>query len=362
MLQVALVLVIGYIVGLIWEKRSNDKALASFKHVIHVNGIRGKTSVCRLLDAHLRGGGFKVFTKTTGTTPCFIDTSGEEHIIHRRSPANISEQLRIIRQAHREKAEILIIECMAVAPDLQYIAQHEMVKGRINVITNVRYDHLFEMGESLEAIAESLANTVPDQGVLFTADAHHFAYFQERCAQQNSEAILCNVGEYANNENEAIACAVGEHLGVPAPSLAAHIKDLHKDFGAHQSYDVDGITFLNLFSINDPESTASVLATYLTNTQDATFIYNNRTDRHDRLLLFANYFFRNLHCKKVIVIGESKRLAKRIFKATARQHVEIASSWQKALSIADSPYIIGVGNIKGQAYDMIECLEKEDKL
>jgi len=36
------------------EKRRNDRALSSFRAVIHVNGIRGKTSTCRLLDAARR--------------------------------------------------------------------------------------------------------------------------------------------------------------------------------------------------------------------------------------------------------------------------------------------------------------------
>lgn len=358
MLLVALLLIAAYIIGLIWEKQMNDRALASFKHVIHVNGIRGKTSVCRLLDAHLRGAGFKVFTKTTGTSPCIINTRGEEHAIRRFSPAHISEQLRIIRQAHREDADVFIVECMAVAPELQHTAQHEMVKSGIGVITNVRYDHLFEMGESSDAIAASLANTVPVNGVLFTADERHYAYFQDQCAERNSEAILCRTGEYARTENEAIVCAIGEHLGVPAQTFPAHAAQQHVDFGTHQAYEIGGITFLNLFSVNDPESTALVLSSYLSHGQETTFIYNNRADRPDRLLLFANYFFRNLPCKKVMVIGESKWLAKRILRTKAQQNVEIAPSWQAALARADSRFVVGVGNMKGQAYDMIESIEE----
>ena len=33
------------------ENRINRACLASFRAVIHVNGIRGKTSTCRLIDA-----------------------------------------------------------------------------------------------------------------------------------------------------------------------------------------------------------------------------------------------------------------------------------------------------------------------
>ena len=67
MLVLGLLLLAGYLAFLLWEKRANDRALRSFRHVIHVSGIRGKTGVCRLLDAHLRGAGLRVFTKTTGS-------------------------------------------------------------------------------------------------------------------------------------------------------------------------------------------------------------------------------------------------------------------------------------------------------
>ena len=161
MLILILLLTTGYLAWLVWEKRANDRALKSFRYVIHVNGIRGKTGVCRLIDAHLRGAGYRVFTKTTGSTPCYIGTDGVEHQIHRLGNANIGEQLRMIRKAHRQSAEILILECMAVQPELQNFAQNHMVQGNLNVITNVRYDHIFEMGESLEEIAQSLSNTIP---------------------------------------------------------------------------------------------------------------------------------------------------------------------------------------------------------
>ena len=55
MLVLGLLLLAGYLAFLLWEKWANDRALRSFRHVIHVSGIRGKTGVCRLLDAHLRG-------------------------------------------------------------------------------------------------------------------------------------------------------------------------------------------------------------------------------------------------------------------------------------------------------------------
>ena len=233
MLQFAILLAFGYIAYLIAEKKINDRYLSSFRHVIHVNGIRGKTSVCRLIDANLRGAGYRVFTKTTGTTPAYIGVDGTEHPIRRRGQANIREQLSMIRKAHREGAEILILECMAVDPVLQRAAQEQIVKGGLNVITNVRYDHIFAMGETLDGIAASLAGTIPTGGVLFTADEAYFDYFSGLCAQKGTQAVLCRPNELADDENTAIAYEVGKYLGVADAGFRSHMAEYREDFGSN---------------------------------------------------------------------------------------------------------------------------------
>lgn len=357
MLIVIAVLTIGYVAFLLWEKRMNEKALASFRHVIHVNGIRGKTSTCRLIDAHLRGAGYRVFTKTTGSTPCWIDTNGVEHEICRIGNANIGEQLSMIRKAYREKAEVLIIECMAVQPELQQVAQHQMVKGQLNVITNVRYDHIFEMGESLEEIAESLTNTIPENGVLFTADEEFAAFFREKAEPLHTEVILCHCDGVGTKENEAIAIAVGERIGITPETFSQHISNYQEDFGAQKMYRTEEGRFLNLFSVNDPQSTQKVLQRYFADTSDVVFLYNNRADRPDRLLLFLRYFFPNVKYGRIIVMGEARNLAVRLLKKHGFAEVETAADWKTAVRLAGSGDIVGIGNIKGQAYEMIGYYE-----
>ena len=357
MLILILLLTTGYLAWLVWEKWANDRALKSFRYVIHVNGIRGKTGVCRLIDAHLRGAGYRVFTKTTGSTPCFIDTDGIEHQIHRIGNANIGEQLRMIRKAHRQGAEILILECMAVQPELQNFAQNHMVRGNLNVITNVRYDHIFEMGESLEEIAQSLSNTIPENGVLFTSDEAFFPYFREVAAEKNTEVILCRESEYAKNENEAIACTLGEKIGIPADSFPSHISHYQEDFGAHKMYETEAGQFLNLFSANDPQSTKKLLGQFFEDTSHVALLYNNRTDRPERLLLFLRYFFPAVPCKQIIVMGEARSLALRLLKKQGFTNVTEASNWQDAIKKSNGAPIVGIGNIKGQAYDMVAHYE-----
>ena len=40
--------------------------------------------------------------------------------------------------ANKQKAEILVLECMAVNPELQYISEQHILEADVTVITNVR--------------------------------------------------------------------------------------------------------------------------------------------------------------------------------------------------------------------------------
>ena len=357
MLPFAILLTAAYLGYLLYEKKRNDKALASFRYVIHVNGIRGKTSVCRLIDANLRGAGFRVFTKTTGTTPFYIDTDGVEHLIRRHGPANIKEQLSIVRKAAREHAEVLIVECMAVDPALQKVAQEKMIRGSLNVITNVRYDHMFALGETLEEIADSLSNTIPFHGVLFTGEKTCVQPLAAVCAARDTRMISCETNEFANNENEAIAYAVGKYLGIPDADFRDHMKNYREDFGANKLYTVHGIPFLNLFSVNDPQSTRMVLNQYVQDTSDITIVYQHRPDRADRLLLFLRYFFPQVPCRSIIVMGQGRALAKRLLRKNGFTNVEEETCWDDIFRPQRASFVVGVGNIKGDAYEIIQGLE-----
>lgn len=361
MLLFILMLLAVYFGWLIYEKRMNDLARASFRHVIYVNGIRGKTGVCRLTDAHLRKAGYRVFTKTTGSLPFYIDTDGNEHKIRRHGPANIHEQLKMVRKAWREKADILILECMAVQPELQRFTQDRMVRGDMNVITNVRYDHVFEMGESLEEIAESLANTIPENGVLFTSDRQFYPFFVKKAQEKGTEVVLCEGKTLGIAENEAIACAIGEKLGIPASAFSECWSVYREDFGAHKLYEKEGWCFLNLFSVNDPMSAKNILGQYVEDMENVTFLYNNRSDRPDRLLLFIRCFFPYVKYKRILVMGTAKKLACRLLRQNGIESVRMVSDWRTVFSEKETELFVGIGNIKGKASDIIRYLEEEEQ-
>ena len=217
-----LLLFAGEIIYLVYENRRVLRNRAKLQHVVYVNGIRGKSSVTRLIDAGLRAGGKRCFCKTTGTLPMTINAEGVEQQILRRGPANIREQLWVLQRAAENSAEVLIAECMAVDPALQKLSQQKMMRADIGVITNVRLDHTDEMGGTLSEICDSLCSMIPENGVVFTADAMFYPQIAKNAAQKGAKAILATAENLPAqaidfDENVALALAVCAHLGVPRP-------------------------------------------------------------------------------------------------------------------------------------------------
>ena len=154
----------------ILEYQFHMRSLAAISLRIHVNGTRGKSSVTRLIAAGLREAGIRTFAKTTGTAPRVIDSEGKDRIIHRLRLPSIGEQTRLLSYFADEKPDAVVMECMAVQPQYQWIAEHQMVQSHIGVITNVRPDHLDEMGPTEDDVAYSLCNTIPVDGILITGE------------------------------------------------------------------------------------------------------------------------------------------------------------------------------------------------
>ena len=143
-MKLVLLLVIAFVVLGLVEHVRHRRSLARLPVRIHVNGTRGKSSVTRLITAGLQGGGVRTAAKTTGSAARYIHADGTEVPIRRVGPPNIKEQIAVMRQAASEGVEALVIECMAVRPDLQRVSERRIVHSTIGVITNapVSYTHL----------------------------------------------------------------------------------------------------------------------------------------------------------------------------------------------------------------------------
>jgi len=318
-----------------WEYYSHQRNLKAIPIRVHVNGTRGKSSVTRLIAATLRAGGYRTFAKVTGTLPRIIDDKGLEVPILRPHGANIIEQVKIVRYMRRRKPDAMVVECMAVLPEYQWICEHKMVNATIGVITNSRPDHLREMGPSLKDVTRSLLNTLPGNGVAFTAEKRMFPLMAAEAEKsgirliQVSEDIvppeaMSNFDHLEHRENVAIALAIARYLKIPDEKALQGMYDSHPDAGALRLYHVreDGkeIRFVNALAANDPESTLMIwqkVREIYPHPGAVIVLLNTRADRFDRSLQLLEMISTCIAYDHLVFIGEKTRMLSQYYRRYA---------------------------------------------
>ena len=291
--------VIAAVYGMV-EFFLHQKRIYSIPIRIHVNGTRGKSSVTRLIGAALSEAGIAAITKVTGTYPRLILEDGTETVIYRKTPANIIEQLAIVKLAAERKARALVVECMALQPQYQEITERKMIHSTIGVITNVRLDHVEIMGYTLPEIAAVLGKTIPAKQHCFTSENVVLPVLQsiadkKKCSlhyvdpSDISDEEMKEFKYMEHKENVSLALAVCRHLGIEKKTALQGMYKAIPDEGVLKVHiiNVQGkiIRFFNAFAANDPQSTM-VIAESLLNGKKLTgtkiILINTRQDRLDR--------------------------------------------------------------------------------
>ena len=279
------------------ERRARDLAHLRLPVRIHVNGTRGKSTVTRQIAAALREAGVRTLAKTTGAAPRLILPDGTERSVRRLAPASIREQLWVQREAVRQGASALVLECMAVDPGLQAVSEHEMVRATIGVVTNVRLDHGDVMGTTVDEVGEALSATVPRSAVLVVGPSAGLGAIERSAAARGTRVVRASSAPGGPGHDEpdwmadniAIALAVTRELGIADDVALRGIRAATPDPGAVErglvTIGARQVGYLDATSANDPESLLRVLGTRVSGAQ---FVFNHRADRPFRLRQFAD--------------------------------------------------------------------------
>ena len=383
-LYVIYVLLVSSLLGAgVFEQRRHDAQLRRVPVRVHVNGIRGKSSTTRLCAGALRGGGLSVVAKTTGSAARFMWPDGSEERVHRKfGIANVAEQISIIRRAAAESPDAVVLECMAVRPELQEVTQDKIVQATIAVIGNVREDHLEEMGPTLDDVARSLSLTMPRDGVCVTAEVERLGVLREEAGKRNCRLVavdprevtdeeMAGFSHFTFKENVALALAVAIELGVNRDKALAGMYEAAPDPGVLtvEEYEVDGrrLRFANVFAANDPRSTVMIVEHLLDIGAIRPPIFTLINCRPDRIHRNAQMgaLVANLRSEKVFLIGHPIRSALDAVPAgwdgvaidlggTARKPESI---WRTLVSHVDhEASVVAVGNIHGQGELLLDLL------
>lgn len=368
------------------EKKLVTKNINKIPLRIVVNGIRGKSTVTRLITGILREAGYPVVGKTTGSAARMIygDTDEEEIIYRRPEGPNISEQKAVVRKAAKRGAQALVSECMAVHPDYQKALQEEFVQANVVVIVNVLEDHMDVMGPTLDQIAEGFTNTIPYNGKLILSDNEYVNYYKRIARRRRtkvyvandkliSEAYLKKFKYMVFPQNASLALAVADALGIDRQTSFRGMLNAHPDPGAAKVWTLPSIGknvyFINGFAVNDASSTLAMLERINAlgySTENATVIMNCRPDRVDRSQQFADDVLPYMAVKKIIAMGQ-------ITQPIVEAHQQGRYIAPEFVNMEDAPIeailnelrrqepnsvIFSVGNIHGDGEPLLEALEE----
>ncbi|MGG0544438.1 poly-gamma-glutamate synthase PgsB [Priestia aryabhattai] len=373
-----------------WEQVKHQKNIDSIPVRININGIRGKSTVTRLITGIVTEAGYKTIGKTTGTSARMIYwfTDEEKPIVRRPEGPNIGEQRRVVKEAAKLEAEALVSECMAVNPDYQITFQEKMLQANIGVIVNVLEDHMDVMGPTLDEVAEAFLPTIPYKGHLITIDGPYLEYFKTAAAKRRTKVIVADNSKVTDEflrkfdymvfpDNASLALAVAEALDIPDEVAFRGMLNAHPDPGAMritQFGDPKAPAFLvNGFAANDAASTLRIwerVGEVGYSVDSPIVIMNCRPDRVDRTEQFARDVLPYINTDILVLIGETTSPimdaynegiipAKEIWNLEGHSTEEIINKLRPELH---NRMIYGVGNIHGAAEPLIEAMKNYEHI
>jgi len=385
-----IMIIVAAIVGIV-EFFRHQKRIYSIPIRIHINGTRGKSSVTRLVGAGLRAGGISTITKVTGTFPRLIIEDGTETYIHRKSSANIIEQLSIVKYAAVRKVQALVMECMALQPQYQTITEKKMIHSNINVMTNIRLDHVDIMGHTLPEIAETLGRTIPKNEHLFTTENVIPETLKKMADKRNTvshfiDSEIVSLEEMRgfsyieHRDNVALALAVCLHCKVDREIALKGMYQAVPDAGALRRHKVEAfqkqLFFYNAFAANDPDSTLMVwqkIRDEIGFEGVRIVLLNTRHDRLDRARQLAEMAASKLadEMDYLVLIGQSTEVVEGMtvnYGLPKKKIINLGYStppkvFEKVLSITDKmSTTVAIGNMGGMGAETAEYFENRSSI
>ena len=374
-LYAVVILLLVFIVFYRIERIRHERALHSIPIRIWVNGTRGKSSVTRLIAAGLRAAGKNVIAKTTGTSARIIMSDSSEQPIVRLGMANIREQLRTLSSMAQQQPDAVVLECMALKPELQWTEATQIVQPTVAVVTNARPDHLDVMGPTVTQVTEAFVNAIPQNCALYCAQSSLFEDFSSKLEQKNitvtfskpdavSDQELKKFTYVEHKENVALALDVCAHFMIDKKTALAGMHTMQPDPGALQKerLTVHGksVTLINAMAANDTESIYQIWKTVQETSRQTTVLINCRDDRIDRSFRIAELIKERIPADQYILTGTGTRALARAMKKTIDSEkihdlgnrTPDAAVAQITEIIGDNSLIFAIGNTVGYGMEL----------
>lgn len=369
------------------ERKRHQKNVEAIPVRVNINGIRGKSTVTRLVTGVLLEAGHETIGKTTGTEASMLYwAEGKEEPIQRRPEGpNIREQKDVVKSTAEYGATALVSECMAVTPDYQEVFQNNMLQANISLIVNVLEDHMEVLGPTLDEVADSFTSSIPYNGSLIVNESPYVPYFKEIAEERNTDVFVCDTSRISEDflrqfeymvfpENAALALAVADVLDIDEETAKRGMLKAWADPGAMKVLPMGNPEipsfFVNGFAANDATSTINIwerVKNLSYPTDMPVFIMNCREDRVDRTEQFAKDVLPHMEMDTLVVIGETispiiDAYNQGYIRADRLINLERTSTDEIIEALKPYMYenrtIYGMGNIHGAAEPLVERFQE----
>lgn len=334
-----------------------------------------------------------MLARTTGSKPVIIFPDGSEKEIHRRGSPSILEGKRILKLCAKLDVNALVAELMSIQPECTYVESAQLFNPSILVITNVRIDHIAQMGSSKQQIARCFASLIPENGTVFVLREEFSPVFEKAAEQRGTRLIQVGsdsfrefarskkgILSYEFEENVCLVLALGEFLKIEREIIFQGLKKVRLDFGSLKMWTIDvGIPpqnwdLVSCFAANDPDSTRRVLSRLMKmkslEEKEKVGLLNLRRDRGDRTVQWLKSLEENTfpEFRKIFLIGEHASAFKKRLKRSGKMESFILKSRapkrileeiSKILQV--QAVLIGMGNMAGAGKDLVEYWQKRGK-
>ncbi|MBE3092685.1 MAG: bifunctional folylpolyglutamate synthase/dihydrofolate synthase [Chloroflexi bacterium] len=203
---------INYLLYLLGEPHKKLK-------IIHVAGTNGKGSTCSSISSILQSDGYKVGLYTS---PHLVDFAERIKINHKPiDRKKVSELLERIKPyiekvantpSYNHPTFFEVITSMAFLyffeEQVDFLVLEVGLGGRldatnvceplISVITHIDYDHMDQLGNSLQEIAREKGGIIKPEGIVISSNQHEEAYNEIKKIAEEKNSLIYSIGREIN--------------------------------------------------------------------------------------------------------------------------------------------------------------------
>lgn len=334
-----------------------------------------------------------MLAKITGSKPLIIFPDGREVEIKRRGLPSVLEQKRLLQLGEKLGIDVLVCEMMGIHPESGYTESTQIIRPQILAITNIRLDHLAQMGSSKEKTARVLASWIPEGSTVFAPQGEYFLIFKKvakECQSQIIQVSEDSLGEpsplnetflfYEWKENVGLALAVVNFLKVDREAALRGMAKSKPDFGSLRVWETDWDLpprrwdCVSGFAANDPESTGLIISSLMKkgffDGKKILGLLNLREDRGDRTLQWVKALKRGAlsEFSRFYLVGLHAHAFRWKFRGTRKDSFIVLKSRrpEEIMSqILDNEkeecVLVGMGNIGGAGKALVDYWERVGK-